>query len=256
MTLVQAGRRGFVRRLNLRLASPYGPFASQGDLNVRHVERSARQRIRPASRAWGAERRRRARGDARGARCLARGRRRAAGRSRFRRQGHRAGRRPGSAALGHSGPDGRQDRPRRPRRDARRGDVRAEPRGHASGGDHDGRPAGLGQNDHDRQARQAPDRKRAQEGPDGLARRRPTRGAGAACGARPADERRHAADRRRPAAGRYRQARDPVGEAPGIRRGPARHRGTPPRRRPADGGDEGGGGGIAARRKLCSSSTR
>ena len=39
-------------------------------MNVRHVERSARQRIRPASRARRAQRGRRARGDARGARRL------------------------------------------------------------------------------------------------------------------------------------------------------------------------------------------
>ncbi len=38
--------------------------------------------------------------------------------------------------------------------------CRAQPRRQSAGGDHDGRPAGLGQDDDHRQARQAPDRKR------------------------------------------------------------------------------------------------
>ena len=95
-------------------------------------------------------------------------------------------------------------------------DGRAQPRRRAAGRDHDGRPAGLGQDDDHRQARQAPDREGAQEGADGLARRRPPGGAGAARGARPPGECRHAADRRRPAAGRDRQARAPGGQAPGL----------------------------------------
>ena len=79
----------------------------------------------------------------------------------------------------------------------------ARARGHAAGRDHDGRPAGLGQDHHHRQARQAADREGPQEGADGVARRRPPGRAGAARGARRAGRRRDPADRR-PASSRSR----------------------------------------------------
>ena len=66
-----------------------------------------------------------------------------------------------------------------------RRDRRAQPQRQPARRDHDGRPPGLGQDDDHRQARQAAHRARAQEGADGLARRRPSGGAGAARGARP-----------------------------------------------------------------------
>jgi signal recognition particle subunit SRP54 len=62
-------------------------------------------------------------------------------------------------------------RRRRPRRAQDRQPARADP---------DGRPAGLGQDHHHRQARQAPEGARGQEGADGLARREPPRRDGAA----------------------------------------------------------------------------
>ncbi len=82
--------------------------------------------------------------------------------------------------------------------------------------DHDGRPAGVGQDHDDSQARQAAVGEGAQAGADGVARRRPPGCAGAAGGARAPGERRHAADRRWPAAGRYRQAGAAVGQAAGL----------------------------------------
>jgi signal recognition particle subunit SRP54 len=85
------------------------------------------------------------------------------------------------------GPAGRQDRQRRAGRDARRGRGRAERRRHPAGGDHDGRPAGLGQDHHHRQDRQAADREEPQEGDDGVARRQSPRGAGTARHARHPD---------------------------------------------------------------------
>ena len=59
-----------------------------------------------------------------------------------------------------------------------------------AGADHDGRPAGLRQNHHHRQDRQAPHRARQPQGADGLARHAPSGGDGAARGARPAGRRR------------------------------------------------------------------
>jgi hypothetical protein len=53
----------------------------------------------------------------------------------------------------------------------------------AAGDHHDGRSAGLGQDDDDRQDRQAAEGKAAQEGDDGVARRQSPGGAGTAGGA-------------------------------------------------------------------------
>ena len=82
-----------------------------------------------------------------------------------------------------------------------------------AGRDHDGRPAGLRQNHDHRQDRQAPHRAEQEQGADGLARHPPSGGDGAACGARPAGRRRHAADRRQPDPAADRQARDRGREA-------------------------------------------
>ena len=62
------------------------------------------------------------------------------------------------------------------------------------------------------------------QGVDGLARHPPAGGHGAACGARPAGQRRHIAGRRRPDAGADRDPRAAGGAARRLRRGAARHR--------------------------------
>ena len=67
--------------------------------------------------------------------------------------------------------------------------------------DHDGRPARLGQNHHDRKTRAPPDPARQAQGADGLARHLSSGGDGAARGARPRSRHPDAADRRRPEAG-------------------------------------------------------
>ena len=77
--------------------------------------------------------------------------------------------------------------------------------------DHDGRPAGLRQNHHHREDRQAPHRARQAQGADGLARHAAPGRDGAARGARPAGQRADAADRRGPDAGADRRPRDPGG---------------------------------------------
>ena len=64
-----------------------------------------------------------------------------------------------------------------------------------AGADPDGRPAGLGQDHHHRQDRQAPEGAAEQEGAAGLARHAPSGRHGAAARARRADRRRYAADR-------------------------------------------------------------
>ena len=117
---------------------------------------------------------------------------------RRRRRGHQ---------IGDAGPDGREDRARRADRDARRARRADRPQCPGAGADHDGRPAGLRQDHHHRQARQAPHRAGAPQGADGLARHAPPRGDGAARRARPAGRCRHLADRRRPAARADRAAR-------------------------------------------------
>ena len=127
--------------------------------------------------------------------------------TRLHRQGQGEGDRPGGPALGHARPDGRQDRPRRARRHARLGRRADRSQRRPAGRDHDGRPAGLGQDDDDGQDRQAAHRPRQEESADGLARHAPAGGAGAAARARRADAGRHAADRRRPDAAADRQAR-------------------------------------------------
>ncbi len=106
-----------------------------------------------------------------------------------------------------------------------------------AGRHHDGRPAGLGQDDDLRQDRQAPYRAEPQEGADGLARYAPAGRAGAVAPARRADRRRHAADHRRPDAGRHRGARGAGGQARRLRRRHPRHRRPHAYRRAADGRD-------------------
>ena len=156
-------------------------------------------------------------GDARGPDRPARGRRRAAGGPRVRRQGDRAGGRPAGAALGHAGPAGRQDRPRRAGRDARR-------RGRPSSSSTSRRRRsimmvglqGSGKTTTTAKLAKRLTREGPQEGADGLARRRPPGRAGAARRARPAGRGRDPADRRRPAAGRDRPPRAPGREAAGL----------------------------------------
>ena len=92
--------------------------------HVRRPQRSPERCLRPAAPAWRAERGRCRERDARDPRRAARSRCRAAGRARFRQFGAREGDRPGGAALGDAGADGRQDRARPSRRGARR---RGEP---------------------------------------------------------------------------------------------------------------------------------
>src|SRR3546814_12528056 len=81
-----------------------------------------------------------------------------------------------------------------------------------------------------RSDREAAEGERAQEGVDGVARRQSPRRAGTACRPGSADRRRDAPDRRRAAAGRNRATRGAGGEAPGLCRPHARHRGPAPRR--------------------------
>ena len=57
--------------------------------------------------------------------------------------------------LGEARPDGREDRPRPARRDARRGERAGRPQRPRPGRADDGRPAGLRQDDDDGEARQA-----------------------------------------------------------------------------------------------------
>ena len=74
--------------------------------------------------------------------------------------------------------------------DARLRRAADRPQCAGAGRHHDGRPAGLRQNHHHRQARQAPHRARQAQGADGLARHPPPGGDGAARRARPAGQRR------------------------------------------------------------------
>ncbi len=166
------------------------------------------------------------------------------------------GDRPVGAALDHAGPAGRQDRQRRAGRDAGLGSLRSRARRHAARDRDDGRPARLGQDDDDRQDRQAAARARPQEGAARLARRQSPGRAGAARGARRAGRGRDAADRRGPAARRHRAARPERGQAAGLRRADARYRRAPARRPGADGRDEGGRRRHPAAAKSCSSSMR
>jgi signal recognition particle subunit SRP54 len=87
--------------------------------------------------------------------------------------------------VGHARPDGREDRARSADRDAGIERAADRPQRAGAGRHHDGRPAGLRQNHHHREARQAPDRARQAQGADGLARHPPPGGDGAARGARP-----------------------------------------------------------------------
>ena len=192
-------------------------FDRRENVNVRQSERSARQRIRQASRARRA--RRRPTCARRCARCASRcSRPTSRCRSRAISSTRSPSRRSAQEVLRSVTPGQMVVKIVHDALVEMLGSetVGAQPRRQSAGGDHDGRPPGLGQDDDHRQARQAADRARAQEGADGLARRRPPGGAGAAGGARAPGERRHAADRRRPAAGRDRQARDPGGEAAGL----------------------------------------
>ena len=173
---------------------------------VRESERKAGWGLRSPARSRCAQRGGRARGAARGADRAARGRCRAARGAGFRRQGDRGRNRPVGAALDHARPAGRQDRQRRADRDAGLGSLRSPARRHPAGDRNDGRPAGLGQDHHHRQDRQAPARARPQEGVARLARRQPSCGAGAACGAGRPGRGRDAADRRGPAARRQSRA--------------------------------------------------
>ena len=97
-------------------------------------------------------------------------------------QGHRRERH----QVDQARPAGRQDRARRAGRDAGRGrrTAAAEDRQPARR-HHDGRPAGLGQNHHHRQARQAPEGTGTQEGPRRLARHAPPGRDGAAARSSP-----------------------------------------------------------------------
>ena len=111
---------------------------------------------------------------ARSAHRAAGGRRRAAGREAFHRRGARAGARPGGGRQPHAGAGaGRRGAPRTDAPDGR-GERRARSRGCAAGGDPDGRPAGLGQDHHRRQARAAAEGPE-EEGADGFLRRLPPR---------------------------------------------------------------------------------
>ena len=94
--------------------------------------------------------------------------------------------------VGDARPAGRQDRARPADRDAGRAGRADRPQRAGAGADHDGRPAGLRQDHHHRQDRQAPHRARPPQGADGLARRAPPGRDGAARRARPADRRRDA----------------------------------------------------------------
>ena len=148
---------------------------------VRRANRSAVFGIRPPRRSRRAVREGRRRGDARDPRRPARGRRRPAGGPRVHRQGHRARHRRGGDPLGPARRPGGQDHLRRPGGDAGRG-RRArgpEPLAQSADRDPDGRPAGLGQDHHRRQAGAAPGA-RAQEGAAGLAGHPPSRRHGAA----------------------------------------------------------------------------
>ncbi len=147
-----AGRRGFVRRRSLRFTMACRD-TERKVVDVREPERPPWRCVRSTAWARCADGGGRARGDARGTRRAARGRRRAAGGARLRRQGDREGGRPERSPLGHAGPAGREDRQRCAGRDARLGRVGTGAGRHAAGRDHDGRPAGLGQDDHHRQDR-------------------------------------------------------------------------------------------------------
>ena len=100
-------------------------------------------------------------------------------------------------------------------------------------------PAGLGQ-DHDvRQDRLSPHQPRQEESADGLARRAPAGGAGAAARAGRADQRRHAGHRRRADAAADHAPRHGCRPARRLRRGAARHGRPHPHRRGPDAGDGG-----------------
>ena len=96
------------------------------------------------------------------------------------------------------------------------------------------RPAGLGQDHHLRQDRLPAHQPRQEEGADGLARRAPAGGAGAAQGSGRAGRGRHPADRSRPGAAADHGPRHRGGQARRLRRRAARHRRPHPHRRRAD----------------------
>ena len=137
----------------------------------------------PARRAQRSRRRCR---DARGAPRAAGGRRRARRGARLHRRREEAGR-SASRSSSRSRParwSSRSSTTSWSRRSAPTRQV-DRPQRRAAGRDHDGRPAGLRQNHHHRQARQAPHRPAQEQSADGLARHAPSGGDGAARGARP-----------------------------------------------------------------------
>ncbi len=216
------------------------------------VGKAIRHSRRPdaARRAVGGRRRR---GAARGAPRAAGGRRRARRGARLHRAGEEARGRRRRHQVGHARPDGRQDRPRRAGRDARLRRAADRPQRRGAGADHDGRPAGLRQNHHHRQDRQAPHRARQPQGADGLARHPPSGRDGAARRARPAGRRATLpiVEGQTPVqiASRAIQA----GRARRLRRGAARHR-RPHHARRSD--DERGRRGQARRRPARSAAGR
>ena len=117
------------------------------------------------------------------------------------RQGARPRRRRRGGQVGHARPDGRQDRPRRAGRDAGLGRRPDRSRRRAARADPDGRPAGLGQDDHDRQDRQAaaPSANGRKVLMASLDTRRPAARSSCACSAsRPASTRCRSSPARRP----------------------------------------------------------
>ena len=184
-------------------------LSSQKELSD-HVRRPFRQAFQDPERADAPRRahgRGRQRGAARGPPRPARGRRGARGRALLHRQGAR---RAVGAEVVKSVSPGQQvvkivhdQLVEMLGADAETIDLNAA----AAGRHPDGRPAGLGQDDHHRQDRQAPDRPRDGARADGLARHAPPGRDGAARGAGQAGRRRHAADRRRPVAGADRPPR-------------------------------------------------
>ena len=112
---------------------------------------------------------------------------------------------------------------------------RARPERAAAPRDPDGRPAGLGQDHHQRQARLSAAHEGAPARAAGLARRAAPGRPGAARRARGPGGSRQPADRARPDAGRDRPARGRDRRARGLRRGHPGHRRPAAHRRSADG---------------------
>ena len=107
--------------------------------------------------------------------------------------------------------------------------------GRPAGGGDDGRAPGLGQDDHDGEARQAAGEPGPQEGAVGLARRAPSRGAGTAGHPRRPGRTRDPARDPAPDAADDRRSGDGDRAQGGLRRGPAGHRRQARDRRCADG---------------------